>query len=295
MTHAKIGRFTTPADQARFEAVYDEAMRTLPPPAETHDLQTPFGHVRVYRFGQTAGTPVVLLHGRAATTVVWQPNIPALAERRPVYAMDLLGEGGRSMQTAPITGSDDQAAWLASVLEQLGIAAAHFVGHSIGGWATCNQAVRAPQRLASISLLEPINTLAPIAFGVVLRSIPALLPVTGRWALPRFIRWIGGQDRLPQDDPIVNVISANLQCYRTALPAPAYITDSELRSISVPTLALIGGRSVVHDPDRCLRRAQTLIPNVQAELWPEATHSITTEDPGKVNTRILRFIDDIDG
>jgi hypothetical protein len=40
---------------------------------------------------------------------------------------------------------------------------------------------------------------------------------------------------------------------------------------------------------------QAMIPNVRAELWPEATHSITTEDPGKVNVRILQFVDGVDG
>jgi pimeloyl-ACP methyl ester carboxylesterase len=32
----------------------------------------------------------------------------------------------------------------------------HLVGHSFGGWLAANYAVRDPERLASLSLLEPV-------------------------------------------------------------------------------------------------------------------------------------------
>jgi pimeloyl-ACP methyl ester carboxylesterase len=50
------------------------------------------------------------------------------------------------------------------------------VGASIGGWLACNHAVRAPQRVASISLLDPAGTLGRVPLGLVLRTIPVALP-----------------------------------------------------------------------------------------------------------------------
>jgi pimeloyl-ACP methyl ester carboxylesterase len=71
---------------------------------------------------------------------------------------------------------------------------------------------------------------------------------------------------------------------------PSFFTDEQLRSISVPMLALIAGRSVIHNPVAAHARAQRLVPGIQAELWPDATHSISAETPVEVNERVLRFI-----
>jgi pimeloyl-ACP methyl ester carboxylesterase len=291
----KIGRYTSPAGRTRFEAAYDDGMKTLPVPSGVEDVVTDFGRVRVYRFGDAAGPPVVLLHARGGTTVVWQPNLPTFVEQRRVYSIDLLGEAGRSEQTAPIRNADDQAAWLATVLEQLEIDTAHLVGVSVGGWMACNQAVREPQRLASISLLDPASTFAPLPISAILRTVPTIVPIVRNWAVPRFLSWVDAQGSAsPEDDPVGRVIGASMREYRPALPQPKLFTDDELRSISVPTLALIAGRSVMHDPQRAVDRAEALIPNAQVELWPEATHSISGQFADKVNARVLRFIEHVD-
>ncbi|MEV4834378.1 alpha/beta fold hydrolase [Nonomuraea sp. NPDC049486] len=286
----KIGRFATPAARAAYEKVYDETLAALPSPAGTHDVATPFGRVRAYRFGEGGGTPLVLLHGKSATGVMWLPNLPGLAAARPVFVLDLLGEGGRSEQTAPIKDARDQAAWLSAALDGLGIGAAHLVGMSIGGWLACNQAVRDPRRVASISLIDPAGTLAPIPAGLILRTIPVMLPFVSRWARPRFLRWIDGTGgEIAPDDPVARLISATMAHYRPALPPPARFTDEQLRSITVPALVLVAGRSVIHDPALAVRRARDLIPGVRAELWPEATHSISGHFAAEVNESVLEF------
>lgn len=293
MPSAKIGRFTTPTGRAQFELAYEQGMRALPEPADRHDVPTAFGRVRVYRFGDADGVPLVLLHGRNGTSVMWRPNIAALAERHRVFSVDLLGEPGGSVQTAPVRDADDQAAWLTATLEELGIETAHLVGMSVGGWTACNYAVRAPQRVASLTLLDPASTFARIPFGTVLRTIPTLLPFTADRALPRFIAYVDGRGRVDVHDPVARVIAAGMRHYRVALPLPQPFSDGAFRSIRVPGLVVIAGRSIMHDPRRAFQRARDLMPEVQAELWPEATHAISGQCADRVNARILRFIEDL--
>jgi pimeloyl-ACP methyl ester carboxylesterase len=66
-------------------------------------------------------------------------------------------------------------------------------------------------------------------------------------------------------------------------------SDAQLRSIQVPVLVLIGERSVIYDPRRAQRRAILLIPGVQAEIIPDASHALIEEKSELVNARILRF------
>ena len=115
-----VGGFVDDGARARYVAALDAAMAALPS-HESHDVVTGWGTVRVHRFGSGAGTPVLLLPGRIGTTAMWAPNLPALAARRTVWALDLLGEPGASTQTAPITGDADQASWLAEVVDALSL------------------------------------------------------------------------------------------------------------------------------------------------------------------------------
>jgi pimeloyl-ACP methyl ester carboxylesterase len=257
--------FGSPQARAEYDRAYDAGLQTLPDPAETHDVPTKFGSVRVYRFGPAEGEPMVLLRGRAGTAVMWRPNIEAFAEGHPVYAVDLLGEPGRSAQTAPIRDGADQAAWLDAVLTALGLTGAHLVGVFFGGWLACNLAIRSPARLASCSLLDPAATLAGFPVPLLLRTTLTLLPVISRWARPAFLSWISGGVKVPEDDPVAEVINAGIRDFGITLPTPRPFTGEQLRSIQVPMLAIIAGRSVIHDPRAAYARS-ALIPHVRAEL-----------------------------
>lgn len=281
--------FRSPQARAEYDVAYEAGLRALPDPAETRDVPTTFGFVRVYRFGPAQGPPLVLLPGRAGTAMMWRPTIEALAERHPVYAVDLLGEPGRSTQTAPIRDAADQAAWLHAMLIELGLTGVHLVGVSFGGWLACNLAIRAPARLASCSLLDPAATLARFPAPLLLRTTLALLPVLSRWTRPDFLRWISGGTEIPRGDPVAEVISAGIRDFRISLPMPRLFSDEQLRSIRIPVLAIIAGRSVIHDPRAAYTRS-ALIPTVQAELWPTATHAISGQCAAEVNERVIRFI-----
>ncbi|ONI85965.1 alpha/beta hydrolase [Actinosynnema sp. ALI-1.44] len=283
-------RFTSPQGQADYYRVYDAGLRTMPTPAGEHDVRTGYGTAKVYRFGDADGEPIALLPGRAGTPIMWSANVSGLMARHPVYAVDPIGEAGRSTQTAPIDTAQDQAVWLDQTLDGLGLDRVHLVGVSFGGWLTCNLAVRRPDRLASVSVLDPANTFGRFPAGLIIRSVLSMLPVVSRWARPAFLRWISGSDQVPEKDPVSEVIEAGLHHHRVRTAMPAYFSDEQLRSISVPMLALIAGRSVIHHPAAAHARAQRLIPGIQAELWPDATHSISAESPDEVNERVLRFI-----
>ena len=59
--------------------------------------------------------------------------------------------------------------------------------------------------------------------------------------------------------------------------------------MQVPTLLLIGGRSVIYNPSRALRRATRLMPNLEAEMIPDASHALNAEKSELLNARIIQF------
>jgi pimeloyl-ACP methyl ester carboxylesterase len=284
-----VGHFVSAEAQAEYLRLYDVTLMGIPGQRDSTDVSTTYGRVRVHRYGPDDGTPIVLLHGRAGTTVMWEQNIPGLAATHPVYAIDVLGEPGRSVQTVPIRSSKEQAVWLNETLAELGLETAHVVGVSGGAWLAYNLALYAPERIASLALVEPANVFARFDWRFLLGGF-ALVPGLPAGVSARYLQWVAG--RVPIEQPAGRIVMAGLRDYRMKLPIPSYGKEDALRSIKVPTLALLGGRSVVHDPREAVRRAQTFLPNNQTELWPEAGHGLPTEFPEQFNARLLEFLDE---
>ncbi len=186
-----MGRFTSAVAEARFRSVYTEVMARLPPPAGTEVIATEFGRVHVYRFGTDDGVPLVLLPGRAGSTTMWEPNIPVWAAERRVYAVEVLGEAGLSVQERPIRDADDQAAWLGATLQGLGLGRAHLVGVSFGGWLAMNLALHGSKTVASLSLIEPAYVFGRFPLKIVLASL-ATLPGAPEFLRDRMLSWISG-------------------------------------------------------------------------------------------------------
>jgi pyruvate dehydrogenase E2 component (dihydrolipoamide acetyltransferase) len=118
--------------------------------------------LRHLRAGPETGEPIVLLHGFGADMSTWMFNHAALAEDRPVYALDLPGHGGSAKEL-----DDGSVAALAVIvadyLDAVGIDSAHLIGHSLGGAIAASVALDRPERVTALTLIAPAGLGADIA------------------------------------------------------------------------------------------------------------------------------------
>ncbi|MBE8522600.1 alpha/beta hydrolase [Amycolatopsis sp. H6(2020)] len=283
-----IGTFRDPAARARYDAAYDRAMSRCPVPDEVLDVGTAHGTTRVYRFGEGDAPPLVLLPGLAATSACFAELLPALAGTGPVYTVDPLGEPGRSVQRKPITGHADRARCLDDVFAELGFGEVHLAGGSTGGWHCVNQAIHLPERLASISLLDPTTVTAPFSRGVLaLGLLCAVVRTEG------MLRWLVGRttggDSL--DRPDVRLVLAGIREYRPRVPFQACPPEDRLRALRLPVLAVFAGRSGVHDARLAARRLRAFVPHSDVEVRPGLTHGFAfgPDELGHFAARVLAF------
>ena len=97
--------------------------------------------------GPAGATPMILSSGLGGSGHYWRPNLAAFAERYRVILYDHRGTG-RSDRALPATISvDDLADDILAVMDGLGIARAIVMGHAAGGAAGLALALKAPDRL----------------------------------------------------------------------------------------------------------------------------------------------------
>jgi len=99
------------------------------------------------------GTPLILLHGYAESSLMWKPIIPVLAERFTVIAPDLPGIGDSDI---PADGLDmkNAAVRIHDLAKSLGVQKAEVVGHDIGLMVAYAYAAQFPTEVVKLVLMD---------------------------------------------------------------------------------------------------------------------------------------------
>lgn len=168
------------------------------------------------------------------------------------------------------------------------------MGVSIGGWTATNLAIRHPGRVASATLLDPVFTFAPVPLKTMLISGAMFSASVPEVLRRRVIRWIGGGAPVDDSEPEAALIAASSIDFVLRQPMPKRFTDEQLRSIDLPVLTFIAGRSVMLKAASAADRARNLLPRGQIELWAQASHAINGEYPTEIADRAAEFWDSVD-
>jgi pimeloyl-ACP methyl ester carboxylesterase len=292
----EVSRWASPRAGHRYAAICDELWAAAGPALEEEglpavvevDVATPFGMTHAFHW-PGRGTPVVLLHGAGSSSLMW---VFVVAHLRgfDVYALDIVGDPGRSVQTAPLADADDIATWLAAALDGLGVDRAHLVGGSYGGYAGVVAALRNPERVASLGLVEPVlDPLRPAFWVHGLATMAALALPSG---LGRRVLRAVHMDVLIDQDPGARRMAmlGQLRWRRKGLPPPVPLTDDELAALTVPTLLLLGAHSPVHRSDALLARARAHVPDLTGAVVPGTGHSLPVHRPDEVARHLVPFL-----
>lgn len=143
--------------RAVFLAVFTLALAFLPKAGASdtqivsHDAEA--GGVKLHYLTAGHGTPLILLHGYAETSLMWKPIIPALAERFMVIAPDLPGIGDSGI---PADGLDMKSAAIRihELAKLLGVQKAEVVGHDIGLMVAYAYAAQFPSEVTKLVLMD---------------------------------------------------------------------------------------------------------------------------------------------
>lgn len=288
-----VGHFTSAEGRSSNLSVYHAALAEAPTPDISLDAPTSFGTAHAHHWAQP-GTeneePLVLVPGRASGAPMWNELLPELIQDRPVYIFDAIGDAGLSTQSTPFTSTEDQATWLGQAIEGLDLGTAHILGHSFGAASAASLALYRPELVASLTLLEPVFTLANPPASIFVWSAVIMLPLPQSW-IDRGLAEIGGTDveDVQERTPVSEMINAAAQHYSAQLPTPQVLNDEEISSLTMPVYVGIAAEKSLAGGDEAARRATNLLPNAHVKIWENTTHSLPFQVVQPLGSELRQF------
>jgi pimeloyl-ACP methyl ester carboxylesterase len=277
-----------PRTEADFLAAYDAVLARWPLPVEAVDVPSPYGTTRVNVCGPPDAPPLVLLHGGGATSTVWFANVADLGRSHRLYAVDQIGDVGRSVQDGrPVRRAEDLVDWLDGLLDELGLRSVRLCGHSSGGWLALTYALHAPDRVERLALVEPTRCFTALSPGYLLHALPPLIRPSGA-RQRRFLGWETAG--VPLDAGWLDLVALGAEALPRPRPVVARLPRAaRLRELNVPALVVLAGRSRAHSVRRVTGRARR-VPGAVVTTLPGATHhSLPMVPAGPLDHRLLEF------
>lgn len=109
--------------------------------------------VRIHYTSGGSGPVVILLHGFAETSRMWNPILPVLGKKFTVIAPDLPGIGDSSIPTGTV-GMKTAAIQIHDLVHSLGITKARVVGHDIGLMVAYAYAAQFPSEVEKLVVMD---------------------------------------------------------------------------------------------------------------------------------------------
>jgi pimeloyl-ACP methyl ester carboxylesterase len=263
---------------------------------------------KIRYFMAGSGMPVLLIHGLLGGSFCWRFVIPALAERRSVYAVDLPGSS-IAIDLNIDCSMSRQAERVRRFIEQMGWTELSVVGSSFGGAIAMLLASQTQANVRSLVLSAPVNPWSDFGQG----RIRFLSSVLGgyflRMALPlsrpvhnlALKRMFGDPSSIPPD---------TLEGYRASVMRPGRAANvlTALRhwnqevdamrqiipKLLVPVLLIWGTKDQAVDP-RSAEKLRSELPNAELNWIEGAGHLPFEETPEKFNRVVLDFLDRTEG
>jgi pimeloyl-ACP methyl ester carboxylesterase len=227
--------YKSPAGERAIIAWYDALLARWPVPCTTLNVASRYGTTFVIASGNESALPLILLHGAGSNSAMWAGDVGEYSRHYRVYAVDLLGEPGKSASIRPDWNSPAYVEWLGDVLDALKVERAILIGLSQGGWTALKFATSRPERVDKLVLLTP-GGITPDRISFALRAIS--LSFLGQWGIGRINRMVFGPQPIPAEvNEVATLIMTHFKPRIGVLPI---FSDEELQRLTMPTLLLIG-------------------------------------------------------
>ena len=260
------------------------------PPGRIDTVTVRGARIRVRTSGDPAAPPVLLLHGIGRSLEDWDAQHERLSEAYRVISTDLAGFGLSDRVPGPATleGLADAAT---GVLDAIGEhRPVHLMGNSLGGAVAMLVLTRSPERVATLTLVDPAGFGSEVTGALRVLGVPLLgawlLRHVDRAAARRTERAIFLDDAFVTDERIDLGLRAARRPDHAAVFVEIATELGTVRGVRAgwraellarlarhprPTLVVWGERDIIL-PAAHLRAARAAIPHARSHVFARCGH-----------------------
>jgi pimeloyl-ACP methyl ester carboxylesterase len=276
-------------DQQKFMSLYQKELDSWQIPLRELDVRTEFGKTHIISFGNPDGEPLILLHWFYSNSTEWKYMAPFLKDRYNVYAIDIIGDMGKSYAYNPPKNDSEVSAWLNQVMDSLGLKKVALCGHSNGGFQAMLIARQKPEKIKKLILLAPASGLRPFSLEFYLTSFgTALYP---KDIILKTFRNSGTLKPGLWSNEMTEMLAISFRAAANQLRVyPREFSDDEIKSIKVPALLILGEEEMIYSPVKAAERIKMLLPDSKVIMLPDCGHAIPFDAPREASEAIDSFL-----
>ena len=254
-------------------------------------------HYEIHGRADPAAETIILSAGLGGAGAFWQPQLAALGAAYRVVLYDQRGTGRNAEPLPEGYSIGAMAEDVLGIIADLGIARCHFMGHALGGLVGLELALRRPEVLSRLVLVNAwarLDSHTRRCFSVRLD----LLHNTGIEAYvraqPIFLypaAWLSAEaERVQREEEHgIRHFQGKETLLRRIGALQVFDVADRLASIRTPTL-VAASRDDVLVPWTCSAALAAGLPDATLWVVPEGGHGFSVTEPDPFNAAVLSFL-----
>lgn len=272
--------FKTDKNKINILKIYDEILNLWKIQYDSFLIDTKFGVTHIIRSGKTSNPVIILLHGTSSNSSFWLDEAEAFSKYYCVYAIDMLGEPGKSQEYQYSLEETIYFEWFNEVVNNLNLKKFSIVGISLGAWLGVGYSIRYPNNIEKLVLISP-SGIGRQKVSFIFKALPLMF--LGDFGLKLITKLVNGNKSIPKEVVDCTIKIAKNFNLRTEV-VPIY-SDDELASLKMPLLVYVGEKDVMLDSKQTLERMNRLVPSAKVNMLKGFGHVIIG-----LKTEILEFL-----
>ena len=305
--------YKSPDSFVAMSEFYDRCLEDYRGNARSEYVETRFGRTHLLVGGVKENPPLILIQGMAGSAVLWHHQWEEFSRHFRIYALDVVGQPGRSDPVVPSLLNHDYAYWMEDVMDGLNLRKAFMMGISSAGWGILMFGTLYPERVEKAVLLSPLklsrgklNGRKWVRTGMKRDTAEDRLedrlsvrdfspPSEGRRYDPKLARAMALATRHYRlaaamgIDPVWEKWRKIVQGIRVITFMMTPVGKRRLRRYTVPSLVVMGEHEALYNQERAGRRIRSL-KNLRVEIIRDAGHAAVFDRPEVINPIIIDFL-----
>ena len=269
---AKTTIYKTDEGKQQVIRYYETLLIQWKQPAKRFTIETSLGEVFIIENGKKDAPAIILLHGAGSNSAMWMADVHELSKTYRVFAVDIIGECGKSSENRPAYKGNNYSNWMLEIIEKLGLSKISIIGCSLGGWIAMDFAIKHPKKVDKLVLMATAGITqvkAKTIFWIMVTSI------MGSWGFNRLNKMIYGNLEIDKRALVfASLIKKNYKPRTDVLPI---LSDKSLQKMNVSTLFIGGENDCIYNSQNTAFRLKNNLKKVRCILLKNTGHVLINQ------------------